>query len=363
MYNWNKKILINRYDTLNKLKENTTNGKKLEKILNDMELLESYLCDKKEFFKQEKLINTYNMTKENLLKKQFLFEDINTFNKNITYLEVENLKDYPIKTNDLFTIMHDFYYQLDSLLYKHFYKLYQVRETHFRTQKNMPFSGQCLYLSYFDECFIEILKTNTIEDILTVLHEYMHAISININNYNNLDNKNLYCEIEPLFIELIAIDYLKRYFDNDMLDLAKIHKHNNHEVWFDMSNLIIELIMYEINNKIVINNNRMLKEIAFNNFMIEKNMLQYIINEVSENTEVEMVGYMFAIELYSLYQIDPEKALYLLKKIILLREENDYDYYQAIINMGIIPNENINKYTTQCTEICQTLKKFDKFCK
>ena len=92
-------------------------------------------------------------------------------------------------------------------------------------------------------------------------------------------------------------------------------------------------------------------------------MLQYIINEVSENTEVEMVGYMFAIELYSLYQIDPEKALYLLKKIILLREENDYDYYQAIINMGIIPNENINKYTTQCTEICQTLKKFDKFCK
>ena len=68
-----------------------------------------------------------------------------------------------------------------------------------------------------------------------------------------------------------------------------------------------------------------------------------------------VVSYMFALELYKLYLIDKEKALYYLKKIILLECRSSQEYYCNIKRLGLFPNLTSSELHKKFTNEALTL--------
>ena len=67
-------------------------------------------------------------------------------------------------------------------------------------------------------------------------------------------------------------------------------------------------------------------------------------NFANNPDEEYLASYMIAIELYMLYKEDKDKALDILKRIILLDDMSEEEYYSNIKKLGIIPNFSLRNY-------------------
>ena len=73
--------------------------------------------------------------------------------------------------------------------------------------------------------------------------------------------------------------------------------------------------------------------------------------------EEYLASYMNAIELYMLYKENKDKALDTLKRIILLDEMNEEEYYSNIKKLGIIPNFSLRSFERDLQEESMKLER------
>lgn len=67
---------------------------------------------------------------------------------------------------------------------------------------------------------------------------------------------------------------------------------------------------------------------------------------------------MLAIELYKIYKEDKDKALYILKHIIMLDNTSNEQYYCNIQRLGLVPNLSIDEFQRETEqELKRTLTK------
>ncbi len=352
-YNWNVYTLINKLNSLQKMLLTEQNPRKIELINKDISILQSCI---EEYFDNDaydmpSLLECYDGVKEYLGDIHLFWGDIIEFSEleEPDFKFIPKIKRCSLSQDDILSLTHDFYRSLGSFYFGNFMKHFYRRKDHIvfrKYQEESICSGSSICLSSKPESFIEVFRTYTIDDVLTTIHEYSHAISATINPANFDLAKNNFIETDTLFMELIANDYLKSLTNDKNLLITKAENHLQ-EISFalDLSDLI-SLVETEETLKSGYTSNRVMKKAASEECGIHPMELENILQNVamsSGNVEYIM-SYLLSIELYNIYKQDRDKALYLLKKFILLDCDSQEQYYSNIKRLGIIPNLSTREF-------------------
>lgn len=371
-YYWDMYQIQNKIKILEELLLKETNHQRRSLIQDDIILLKNFIDETEEEklpSKTPKLLDCYQYIKEYLNESTFFWSEFRKFSEILDdafsddYIENLQIPRMTLSKDDILSLTHDFYKNLNPFIFKIFMKHFYRRFNHTNITSSSidNCSGFSLCLSNRDESYIKIVKENTIEDVITSIHEYEHSISSSI-NYNHIRNR-LFIEFDTQFIELIAQDYLKSITNNKGIpilrynDLVKRFLESN-----DICDLI-SLISAEKEQKTPFTSNKMLKDVALNKCNIDPDDVSLLLYENSDDLTSDnyLLGYLLAVELYKIYKDDKDKALHLLKKIILLDNNSNEQYYSNIKRLGLVPNLSVHQFQNDTkNELKRALKKNPK---
>jgi len=344
-YNWTIDDIKNRLKYLENIVKTEENTKKRIKIAQDIKNIQYYLSNKQQSFErgQIKLLEGYHLSKEILEDISFIWGDIKEFSE-VTeepLIYISPLKQTSLTKDDLLSITHDFYKSLNKHIFGNFMRNFYRRYDHivFKNLEDSNFyRGATISIASTNESFIEIKRDFTIEDAFTTIHEYMHAISTIINHRHLYYPKTLYSEIDTIFMEIIAAEFLESIFHNGQAILDRVSEHSRYAAIADELKSKIQLIEYEKTLKRNFKNNKELRCAGEVHCKLLPKELDDILTFPVLTSQEYLVSYMFALELYQMFTEDKDKALYYLNKIILLDCRSEEEYYNNIKKFGFIPN-------------------------
>lgn len=269
-----------------------------------------------------------------------LYDAIEKYNLKNLYAEIieypENDTAYTNK--HALSITHDFYNSLPDkeirdIFNKEFKK--KAQNIRFKDDNSITF-----YSKMIDYNFITIGNGSNFEKITSLAHEYGHIVNDRIlGEYIDYESEYPFVELFSMFMETLSIDYLNE--KNNMKRATAVELQQLMEI-YDHSYNILAL---DDTRNLVFKNEDELKEYykkEFSEIFLENNStvtIDYYHNYT--------FPFMVIIELLHEYNKDPEKALYLLKEIIKLK---DCDYIKELNNKGIHINTHINNYVKQLTK-------------
>lgn len=364
-YNWTIDDLKEKYNLLLRMQTKEKDPDRLNLILTDIQQLYDYIIEfeDKETEDMPSLLQNYTFAKATLSKYRFLWDDITLFNEEVSksVKPTPPLKTISLSKKDILDLTHDFYKtELDKFFFHSFLKSFRQRFDHIIFSRDMN-SKNCMGESFsilsLKEVFIRVARNFEIEDVLTTIHEYSHATSAIINPMHVLNANYAFCEIDTLFMEMIGADYLERIFKDGEATLAKA---SSHEIQCCTADLLISKInLIKAEEQHYANgytSNKVLKESAKKYCKLISEEVDDIIQYGSLSYDY-VICYIFAVELYKLYQNDREKALFYLRKLVLLDCKSELEYYNAIKRMGFIPNLNMREYHREINESVLSLQR------
>lgn len=236
--------------------------------------------------------------------------------KATTYLAnfgpLPELNTYPLSNDDTMTFTHDFFHDLtDRRFFYAFYQQFKDAEKYTDFGKKGKF---VIPIRGLNRCFVSSIDDDNIEKLGTTIHEYAHATSFIINNQHlNSIIKEIFTEIDTIFMELLSYDYAAHYFNMDR-DGALMQA--------DIANTMVEF-----GNTLLLKNDLLkmfLKASSLDNFIDSaQNQTGYTEDELvklykttNKETFTYLISYLYAVELYMAYQQDPEKTLNTLYEFI-----------------------------------------------
>lgn len=362
-YNWNIDTLVSRLDILNKLIKKETDPEKLDDLQSDLEYLENliYVHFNPQESKTPSMLEAYRDLKFQLKKIDFIWPDFKEFGDIVTsYIKVPRLKKRSFTKEELFELTHNFYKSLNPFFYHNFMRNFKMRETHttfYNAHDIKRYVGETTVLPSLNETFIEITRSNTLDDPLTVIHEYGHATSTSINPYHLSMQKDIFTEVDTLFFEMLAADFLDKELGISEKVITHTNLHNEYFYCADKASLQIAFVETENILPSAFLRNKDLKIFGRTQLNLCDEEIEEIIQESDTRNYVYLNSYMYAIELYELYKKDPEKALYILKQVILLRDMTRRQYYEKIKQLGLIANSSLQDYRLELIEQAPILQR------
>ena len=354
-YNWTVDTLQLKIDELRRAyaKEENEDAKNL--LASDINNLETWVDAfyDTEKYDMEKYTDIFKLLKSNINSLAFLWNDYEEFYRETKDIKVREhiFHKSSLSKDDLLTLTHDFYKSLNRCFFGNFMKNFRLRRDHvaFFNEPDEVYCGESVKIKSTKEAYLGIGRFFTIEDYLTTVHEYAHATSFQINlNHNDYD-KRAFSETAALFMELLAKDY---YFEQTKDYDASVYKINTHLEYIinaETLNLIIYLIRKEqlLGHEFTSTKEmrKQLKPSPFNNDVFDD---AFLLSGIPH--EEYLISYMYAIELYMLYKEDKDKALDTLKRIILLDNMSEEEYYSNIKKLGIIPNFSLRNFDRDLEE-------------
>lgn len=341
--NWNKILIRAQINKLEALYKETRNISLLEEI----EGLKNLLNDNVQIFSIPR--SFYNLLKEDInsicLYYDFL-SDIEEFAKLGIFVHSRDIK--PIDEFDnitpslIMSFIHDFFNSLDKEFAGEFNKIFRERNYNTRFTKTRSFSCYIPTLKY---SYLNIAKNNTIDDFLNSVHEYSHGIADRI-YYRGDYSFYPFIELLPMFMELIASDYLiEHYLDFEynvgMALLAECKK-----ILGYAKELSIESA-YFANREDISSKSKVIKQISASTGKTKK-YVENMFKTPAIEKFTYTIPYMTIIELYYLYKLDPEYALYLIKIILKMEDVENYNVF--LQDKGIILNQHAKEYTLKLVE-------------
>ena len=357
-YNWTVDNLKERYYKLLQMRETENNPKKIELLDLSIDGLYDAIMDIEDPEKDDtqKLLENYKFTKEQINKYKYIFEDIKEFHNLVgtPITPTPPLKTISLSKKDILDLTHDFYKEaLDKYFFHNFLKHFRKRYTNIKFERDTDNSqnmGETINILSLEEAFITVLRNNDIEDVLTTIHEYEHATSLSINPKHVVTPNYTFCELDTLFMEMIASDYLEKIFKNGEASLSKASRHEIHCCTADLLTTKYDLVKAEeYFYRGGYTSNKMLKESAKKYCKLSSEEVDDIIQEGSLSYDYS-ISYIFAVELYKMYKEDKEKALNYLRKLILLDCKNELEYYHNIKRFGLISNLHMREFNREVNE-------------
>ena len=348
-YNWNIYDIEERLKKLYTLLAKEKDNKKRMIIQYDIQRLRDKIDEYFDYtiYDQETLLKEYGYRKEDYRLFDFLKTDFIEFNQIANDLIVAPpLTNMSLSKKDMLDLTHDFYKNLNRFFFGNFMKNYARRYDHitFNNTNDKVYKGATTFILSLKESFIEVNRDFTLMDVITIIHEYMHATSAIINPYHCFDNNWIFSELDTSFIELVAIDYLEGIFKNNNGIILKAFNHM--ERVSDVMDLTdtFKIMSYEDSLSTSFANNKQLKTAARLACDLTGEELEDIFFTDDTQPETYVIGYLFGVELYDLYLSDKEKALNTLRKIIEMKYDTIEDYYKQIKNLGLFPNQHMREY-------------------
>ena len=325
-----------------------------EKLIDDLAYLKSLLEEKELDYQTESLIERHHGVSEQLEDVDYLWGEIRDF----SLCTKEDFPTVPIKTcslsrNDLLDLTHDFYkHCFDHFFFGNFMKNFYRRRDHilFEPATEPTLKGESISINTTKETFLRVNRDYTCDDLITTVHEYMHATSFSINGDHFIFNKDIYAEIDPMFVELIACDYFETIFKDHKIDSLKVYLHK--KLCKKAHDALHLINLYDSESeKGTFQNNRDLRKAALECGITD-------LEKVFDSFDlVPTIDYIFAVEFYYLYREDREKALNLLKKFIMMSFDDELKYYSELQKLGIYPNTNSRELHKERVMLSRILKK------
>lgn len=351
-----KEIFSNKLDQLYKIRSliHNKDNKKLNETIEYLEnLINSQDNEIPEFEFLEEFLN-----KEALVAAEYkqYFEILKNFlNTPDINCKLKELSMPYLSDEELLMLIHDLF---KNYMNDHFYNIF-LEDFKLRSELVHILSNNCklahpetIHLEFQNENHIILPKNNNIYDVANLAHEYGHVIQFKMNIHKNIFNSlSIFSEIISIFFELLMEDYLCEL--KEFKQIASIDRKINYICKYDNIYCTYELFKLYcywgyINKKNNLNKAKILFERKFNK-IAKLILIDDINNLIFEENNLESLeyalSYILAIELFMLYKKDPELGLYKLEKLINLSLNQKRDkYYQEILNLGIIPNDNIEQY-------------------
>lgn len=200
-----------------------------------------------------------------------------------------------------------------------------------------PYSaGETVYLHTTGDAFIFAANDKNIVKLTSFVHESEHVIDC-MANENYFENTTIR-EINAMFMELIACDYFNQVFSLDKQNLLRQFEILG-IVKMDSRDVIVRNRMLKLFNK-----SRMYDEELIYRRLKRKYNEKYM-ECMTDYTIYQLynyqIPYLTAIELYSLYQVDRDKAINTVIDIIL--NGNPNNIFTLLSKHGI----SLNKHTTE----------------
>lgn len=335
--NWNEKLIRAQ---MNKL-ETLYNERRDPRLLEELEGLRNILNDSIQLFSIPKsfLFHLKNDIEAICLYYDFL-EDIETFSKLGILVHSKDIKAVDefdnISTSLLMSFIHDFFNSLDKEFAIEFNKVFRERYNNIKFSKDRSYSCYVPTLKY---SYMNITKNNTIDDFLNTSHEYAHSIADRI-RYRGDYSYYPFIELFPMFIELIASDYLlEHYLDFEynvsMANLASCKK------VIDYAKEITIESSYLSSRDELCSKRKVVKHISVSTGKTKK-YVEGLFKTPAIEKFTYTIPYMTVIELYYLYKLDPERAMDLVKQIIKM--DNVENYQVFLQDRDIILNEHAKEH-------------------
>ena len=343
MYNkWNKTKINEQIKQVTKaFYENPT--QELASTLNTLEDLKN---NKPRIFdKQDRFDEQLALDKLLIHKHSDFFKEIETFAKLDDLFNIKSidpLQEREIPTKMLLSFVHDFYNSIDREFAKYFNRVYKERKNNLRLTNNATDGYDRNYMNYLNTinyAYININLTHTIDDFINIIHEYAHAIADQM-YFRPRYGKYPFIELLPLFMQELAYDEVIRCFEDVEFDVIRSDACTTKTVLKYAKELILQsdylsLVNTSPERKQFINS---FAEYSNNT----KTKTEKILNVSMQEKISYVIPFILMIELYNMYYEDPEKALYIMKKIITMDEVENYITY--LHALGIDLNENSEEY-------------------
>lgn len=302
-YNWNMeeikrdKILYEYIKNLSE--EEKEESKKTTESISSQLLREFYMLDQYPFMK--KVADDISRDIVNgLLKLQF-----------------RNNKYTPISIDDSLALTHDFYIDIlkdNTELLNIFMKEFNNRFNQIRIEKytDQIDNGFALYSKKLHKSFLQINTYDELEDLFTIIHEYGHVLSASL--VNRSMPYNPFIEFESTFMELIAIDYFKKY-NEFKKDCSSYKEDTINEYIFGMNALHNRFAFYEAlkyyqyYEQTYDFNKKDLPSIIKKNTGCTKEELKAQLSYDIDFNMPYLCAEAYAFDFVSLYRNDPEKAI------------------------------------------------------
>ena len=252
----------------------------------------------------------------------------------------------PFSKNNLFNTSDNFYESVGSVFLDRYLELIKYRKDNLYIRKSASVNVYGLTYCVYGKniSFIELGLTHTVQDYVTLIHEYGHAIGNSINAYATWDSsKYVLLELPSIFFEILGT-----MFVGDNLDLED-----------DSYNLILgELTDYLLATRRIITKLDMYGDVGFESLLDKSFYKKYASKELGlESKDIKdlmyipisedfhyIISYLTAIELVLIYKSDKKEALRLLNLILIDNEKSPNDYLKYIRSLGIFPGKNIDAY-------------------
>ena len=258
-----------------------------------------------------------------------------------------NLPFIDTNSKKIITLSREFYKQFNGMFSDTFRKISQnFKDTiHIKKITGAEITAGQTYSIYGTNIvFFELGYNNTIQDYVSAIHEFGHGVSCSINHDAMWDfGKYCFIEVDSLFFELLGTDYL-----GDKLGRKKDAFDINMQVLKDYiyCAMIIEikLDVYSDCDRADLNNKKFLKKYLNKEIGLNKVGINDVIKTYVRDYMHYIISYLTAVELYLIYQDQPDKALDLLFKIIAVKKTSAKEYLEYIKSLGLEPGSNFDKY-------------------
>lgn len=354
-YNWTDDHIMDRNDYLWYLfyHDQSIKGDDRHKLISDLKHLKTYLENRNYDLSKLGMLDKYYYATNQIDDVDFLWDELQDFDRNHRDdIETVPLQHCSLSKEDLITLTHDFFRNnFDSYFYGNFIKNFYRRRDHiaFNHDDKPGVKGELFSLKSTKESFIRVYRDFTYNDLLTIIHEYMHATSFSINDDHFHKDKDYYSEIDPILAELLACDYFEKQFGDHKIDAVKLFINDYYCQHAKFNAKLIDLYKKEkANGKF--RDNKALRQAA------TEAGITNLDKELNSLNIKAAINYMFAIEFYSMYKQDKERALNSLKKFILASCEHEIDYYKELKKLGILPNMNAWDHHLETVELSRKLK-------
>ncbi|MBE6149012.1 MAG: hypothetical protein E7167_05985 [Firmicutes bacterium] len=277
--------------------------------------------------------------------------DLPKLSQNIIHPKLKMTQD------DIMTLTHDFYQkQTPKEIYSIFNMFFKDRFTHFKFIFSFlsPFYSAHTYMNQNPpEAFIEVCQSHTLEAPLNCIHEYGHCIDYFSYNPYKPDYYFPYAEVTSIFFELIALDYWETH--TDLSNAARAERQIFYNSFINDNYLLAckyALIKdaYKILNGLKDEDYKIALKKLHKRLKITKQAFKDTLRYPADTILPYSLSTFIALELYHIYQTDPEKAFDLFWQFTTIDSENLLDLTQKILNIGITPTENINVLLKKLTK-------------
>ena len=290
-----------------------------------------------EFKLEDNLSRNYNISE--LLRVFYrYYRNFYKISQKFSTFDIADYVKLSLSDKDCLDLVRSFFAEQGDFFAKPLELFYKQINSHISFIKpNENTSGQMVYLSSIKQAFVVIPNSESIEKVLTTVHEFEHVIDA----YNNplFHQAEIVRESTAVFFEMIAADRI-----NDMLNTGI----ENLKRRYLIDNIISNDIDYVYYNFQLLHHYGLFKgkKEDLYAYLNTKGFNEYAIEQLSflslSLQSYYLISYMIAVEIYVLYGKDKELALFIIKQIVM--EANSDNIIEVLDKYGIHLNENMYNY-------------------